>query len=41
MTQREIHLSIVIVGHVDAGKSTTTGRLLFELGGLSERDLAK
>ena len=25
------HLSIVICGHVDAGKSTTTGRLIFEL----------
>jgi len=35
------HLGIVIVGHVDAGKSTTTGRLLFELGGLTERDLEK
>jgi elongation factor 1-alpha len=35
------HVSIVICGHVDAGKSTTTGRLIFELGGISERDLAK
>jgi len=35
------HIGIVIVGHVDAGKSTTTGRLLFELGGLSERELEK
>ena len=35
------HLGIVIVGHVDAGKSTTTGRLLFELGGLNERELDK
>jgi elongation factor 1-alpha len=35
------HLGIVIVGHVDAGKSTTTGRLLFELGGLNERELEK
>jgi elongation factor 1-alpha len=35
------HLGIVIVGHVDAGKSTTTGRLLFQLGGLNERDLEK
>merc|ERR1712130_923058 len=35
------HLGIVIVGHVDAGKSTTTGRLLFELGGMSDRDLDK
>jgi elongation factor 1-alpha len=35
------HLSIVICGHVDAGKSTTTGRLIFELGGISERDMEK
>jgi len=35
------HLGIVIVGHVDAGKSTTTGHLLFELGGLDERTLQK
>jgi len=31
----------VICGHVDAGKSTTTGRLIFELGGINERELAK
>ncbi len=35
------HLSIVICGHVDSGKSTTTGRLLFELGGIPERELEK
>jgi len=35
------HVSIVICGHVDAGKSTTTGRLIFELGGISERDMDK
>uniref|UniRef100_A0A7S4GKQ8 Tr-type G domain-containing protein n=2 Tax=Sar TaxID=2698737 RepID=A0A7S4GKQ8_OXYMA len=35
------HLSIVICGHVDSGKSTTTGHLLFELGGLPERELDK
>ena len=33
------HLGIVIVGHVDAGKSTTTGHLLFKLGGLKPRVL--
>merc|ERR1711998_393652 len=31
------HLGVVIVGHVDAGKSTTTGHLLFELGTMDER----
>merc|ERR1711881_150485 len=35
------HMSIVICGHVDSGKSTTTGRLIFELGGISERDMDK
>lgn len=35
------HLGIVICGHVDAGKSTTTGHLLFELGGIGEREMVK
>lgn len=35
------HMGLVIVGHVDAGKSTTTGQLLFQLGGMNERDLDK
>merc|ERR1711998_17563 len=41
MSDVKKHLGIVIVGHVDAGKSTTTGHLLFELGGLSEREMTK
>jgi elongation factor 1-alpha len=41
MTEEKPHLSIVICGHVDSGKSTTTGRLIFELGGISERDVIK
>lgn len=40
-TQDKPHLSIVICGHVDSGKSTTTGRLLFELGGIPEREMEK
>merc|ERR1711862_126140 len=28
-------------GHVDSGKSTTTGRLIFDLGGVSEREMQK
>jgi len=35
------HLGIVVVGHVDAGKSTTTGHLMFKLGGLNERMMEK
>jgi elongation factor 1-alpha len=41
MAEGKHHLSIVICGHVDAGKSTTTGRLIFELGGIPEREMAK
>jgi len=35
------HVSIAVCGHVDSGKSTTTGRLIFELGGIPEREMAK
>jgi len=41
MSMGKKHVGIVIVGHVDAGKSTTTGRLLFQLGNLDERTLEK
>jgi len=41
MADGKEHLSIVICGHVDSGKSTTTGRLLFELGGIPEREMEK
>jgi len=40
-TDGKAHLSIVICGHVDSGKSTTTGRLIFELGGIGEREVEK
>jgi elongation factor 1-alpha len=35
------HLSLVVCGHVDAGKSTTCGHLIFKLGGISDREMAK
>lgn len=41
LAERKEHISIVVTGHVDAGKSTTTGHLIFKLGGISQRDLAK
>jgi elongation factor 1-alpha len=41
MAEGKKHLSLVICGHVDAGKSTTTGRLIFDLGGISEREMEK
>lgn len=40
-TPKKEHLSIVVSGHVDAGKSTTTGHLIFKLGGISEREMEK
>jgi elongation factor 1-alpha len=30
------HLNLVFIGHVDHGKSTTVGRLLFEMGAIGE-----
>lgn len=40
-TQAKHHVSVVICGHVDSGKSTTTGRLIYELGGIPEREMEK
>lgn len=31
-------ISLVVIGHVDAGKSTLMGRMLYELGVLSEKE---
>jgi elongation factor 1-alpha len=33
------HLNIIIMGHVDAGKSTTTGHLLYKAGAIDERTI--
>jgi elongation factor 1-alpha len=41
MTESKQHISIVVCGHVDAGKSTTTGHLIFKLGGISSREMEK
>jgi len=41
MPKEKVHVSLVVIGHVDAGKSTTTGRLIFELGGIDERAMTK
>lgn len=35
------HLYVVVIGHVDAGKSTLMGRLLCDLGEVSQRTLHK
>ena len=41
MADMKEHLSVVVCGHVDAGKSTTTGHLIFKLGGISSREMDK
>ena len=40
MAKKE-HLNIVFIGHVDSGKSTTVGRVLYETGAISEQVLNK
>ena len=35
------HLNLIFIGHVDHGKSTTVGRLLYESGAITERDIEK
>jgi elongation factor 1-alpha len=35
------HINLVVIGHVDAGKSTSTGHLIYKCGGIDERTLAK
>jgi len=40
-TGGKTHVSIVVAGHVDAGKSSLTGRLLYDMGGIDERTMEK
>src|SRR3989344_7781309 len=35
------HLNMIFIGHVDHGKSTTVGRILYDTGALSEQELRK
>lgn len=41
MAETKPHMNLIFVGHVDSGKSTTVGRLLYETGSFSEQDKAK
>jgi elongation factor 1-alpha len=41
MGKEKQHISLVVIGHVDAGKSTTTGHLIYKLGGIDKRTLEK
>ena len=35
------HMNLVFIGHVDHGKSTTVGRLLYDTGALPEQEYRK
>lgn len=41
MGKEKPHLSIVVIGHVDSGKSTTTGHLIYKCGGIDKRTIEK
>jgi elongation factor 1-alpha len=41
MAREKPHLNIVFIGHVDHGKSTTVGRLLYDSGIIDEQTLRK
>ena len=39
MGKEKTHINLVVIGHVDAGKSTTTGHLIYKLGGIDKRTI--
>ncbi|MBU2639791.1 MAG: translation elongation factor EF-1 subunit alpha [Nanoarchaeota archaeon] len=41
MAKEKPHINLVFIGHVDAGKSTTVGRLMYDSGILPEQELRK
>ena len=41
MAREKPHLNVVFVGHVDHGKSTTVGRLMYDAGMIPEQDMRK
>ena len=41
MPKDKPHISIVVIGHVDSGKSTSTGHLIYKCGGIDKRQIEK
>jgi len=41
MGKEKTHINVVVIGHVDSGKSTTTGHLIYKLGGIDKRTIEK
>ncbi|CAH8483390.1 unnamed protein product [Schistosoma curassoni] len=41
MSSQPDHINAVVIGHVDSGKSTTTGHLIYKCGGIDKRAIEK
>jgi elongation factor 1-alpha len=41
MGKEKAHINVVVIGHVDSGKSTTTGHLIYKCGGIDSRTIEK
>jgi elongation factor 1-alpha len=41
MGKEKDRLNLVVIGHVDSGKSTSTGHLIYKCGGIDDRAIAK
>lgn len=41
MGKDKTNVSVVVIGHVDSGKSTTTGHLIYKCGGIDKRTIEK
>jgi len=41
MPKDKTHINVVVIGHVDSGKSTTTGHLIYKCGGIDKRVIEK
>jgi len=41
MGKDKVHINIVVIGHVDSGKSTSTGHLIYKCGGIDKRTIEK
>jgi elongation factor 1-alpha len=41
MGKDKTHVNLVVIGHVDSGKSTTTGHLIYKCGGIDKRTIEK
>jgi len=41
MGKEKLHVNLVVIGHVDSGKSTSTGHLIYKCGGIDKRTIEK